>query len=857
MTDLIARLKNWFADTARPFLADHDPDKVVELDLDLDRLLRTDRRASEELAICFLGASGVGKSTLINALVAGEANLLPSGGIGPLTALAMQVHYGEEARFEAEYQTLQHLWQLVFGLEQTFKRQQLAQPAAPIEEAEPGVDLDALVAADDVDTPLDGEPLERRFDQLRRQAQTLVTDDQHADVPVPYLLDRLREVCGRKPIWGTSANSEDSERLRRLAGVLAMAKDGRRHSCAATSDRSTFLRDLADHATGFLAPIIREIHVYWNSPLLRHGITLVDLPGVGVAGDVYKEVTRKWIVEKAKAVVLVIDNRGVKEADAELLRRSDFLTRLLFSVDDPQADPAVLIAAVTQLDSPAVDRFFQNPGKKKREHLADVRVETIALVKNQMRQQLTGTWARERDASRATHSQVVDYVIDHLQVFPVSAFEFRRLLKNDEDDRAFIGDVAQSGVPQMVDGIAAIASAWREDAAQQRADATKVFVERVLTTLEVVKARWQQDSRASDEAESLRRDLDQVVGPMRDEFLVSKGEFRGFLRTEVPKRIAALVSDASHEAQQDIRRYLRGLRDARWNTLKAAVTRDGAYTTGARHIHLPDDFSQMFVEPIAEVWGTQLLQEIRKRTRTFTDDCVSQLEHLVIWCREQGARVQPKLLEKHVEAVKADTRQVNLVGKEAIANLRDDVKNRLKVAIERPIKRRCQEFVRKGDHIGAGVKVRILELFDELAEAATADAKSVAVDILTQGFKKVDLELKAVTKSFEHPLEAAVDAIVAAHADRLKRGDAGSGMESSRPQTRLFGRVHDLFLRIYHTPSGQRHERRHPGAPLPRGFGGPIHPAPPSVRRLRPDRMRHRSTSASVLERWEPGPAGG
>jgi hypothetical protein len=323
----------------------------------------------------------------------------------------------------------------------------------------------------------------------------------------------------------------------------------------------------------------------------------------------------------------------------------------------------------------------------------------------------------------------------------------------------------------MGEGIAEIATVWREEAAQHRAEAAKAFVERVLTTLEVVEARWQQDARASEEAEALRRELEAVVSPMRDEFLVSKGEFRGFLRNEVPKRIAALVSDAAQEAQKDIRGYLRGLRDAHWNTLKAAVTRDGAYN-GARHINLPDDFSQMFVEPIAEVWGAQLLQEIRKRTRTFTDDCVAQLETLVEWCHVQGARVQPKLIEKHVASIKADTKQVNLVGKEAIASLREDVKNRLKAAIEKPIKRRCQEFVRKGDHIGPGVKLRILDLFDELADTATKDAKEVAVEILTKGFKNVEQDLKEVTKSFDHPLEAAMEAVVAAHEDRVKRGDA-------------------------------------------------------------------------------------
>ena len=36
----------------------------------------------------------------------------------------------------------------------------------------------------------------------------------------------------------------------------------------------------------------------------------------------------------------------------------------------------------------------------------------------------------------------------------------------------------------------------------------------------------------------------------------------------------------------------------------------------------------------------------------------------------------------------------------------------------------------------------------------------------------MDQDLKEVTKSFDHPLEAAMEAIVASHEDRLKRGDA-------------------------------------------------------------------------------------
>jgi hypothetical protein len=46
MTDTIARLKEWFDKRARPFLEQHDTEKVVELDQDLGRLLKTARSAS-------------------------------------------------------------------------------------------------------------------------------------------------------------------------------------------------------------------------------------------------------------------------------------------------------------------------------------------------------------------------------------------------------------------------------------------------------------------------------------------------------------------------------------------------------------------------------------------------------------------------------------------------------------------------------------------------------------------------------------------------------------------------------------------------------------------------------------------
>ena len=153
-----------------------------------------------------------------------------------------------------------------------------------------------------LDAPQSGDSEARsRLKVFRKQAQLLVKGNQDTNEDLPYLVDSLREAAGMKRTWGTAALPEDDERVRRIMAALALAKSGNRHRCEFNSDPDAFRRDLHEHASGFLAPLIKELHVRWNSSLLRTGMVLVDLPGVGVAGDAYKQATRKWINEKVQS----------------------------------------------------------------------------------------------------------------------------------------------------------------------------------------------------------------------------------------------------------------------------------------------------------------------------------------------------------------------------------------------------------------------------------------------------------------------------------------------------------------------------------------------------------------------------
>ena len=96
--------------------------------------------------------------------------------------------------------------------------------------------------------------------------------------------------------------------------------------------------------------------------------------------------------------------------------------------------------------------------------------------------------------------------------------------------------------------------------------------------------------------------------------------------------------------------------------------RRGGTFVGARHIDLPVDFALRFEEPVAEVWATKLLKEIRSTTNTFTEDCVSLVEEVALWAKGQGTRVSAAILDAQREGIKADSKKLTAVGKEMVKN---------------------------------------------------------------------------------------------------------------------------------------------------------------------------------------------
>jgi len=778
----------WYANHVRPLLEKHAQEKIPALENDRERLTRLHRR-SDVVTVCFVGNAGIGKSTLLNALAVGDLHVLPAGGIGPLTAQATEMHYSEVPQFRVAYHARSQLWKLVFALEQQLRAGTKADDAARQSSSAAddfGLTEDEMrEARDEIGEPspeADSEhPETRRRDEFIKQARQIVAGDQFGERELSYLVDALRIVAGHKPKWGTTVTTTDLPRIERVRRALEFAANGKPYERSQSEDPGGFLEDLRIHAAGFLAPLIREIKVGWPSDLLRAGITLVDLPGIGIAQDAYREITQRYVREQARAVVLVVDRAGPTDATMNLLRASGYWNRVVGAADDPSSDPCSILIAVTRVDDVADTEWLKqkqlangNPVPKKREVFARLVEEMKPRMKTQIAEQLDKIGATDNDAVNEARRAAKEAVLASLEVHPVSAPQYVKALRDDEEDRPFLADPRATGIPSLEDSMLKLAQAER--AARQAAiqEVTFRLARAALAELKIIEGQWRESDRAAAEADRLRDALEKILAQKRKDHDLRVGGFREFLESTMEVRIRELVLEARAVAEKEVNTYLLGLRELHWQTLKAAVTRGGVWLGGTRGpLNLPDDIATYFQEPMAALWGQKLLRTIRARTGQLSEDISAMVGELCDWASEHGgAHIDERVLDQQRTRIADQTVQLRQVGKEAVDELRALVKQRLTQVIKRPIQARCKAFVEKGEQYGKGVKNRILELFGELAVGATTAAEKPAIEVLRENFSEVREEIRAAFEQWGNPLEETADLIVARHKDRAKRSDA-------------------------------------------------------------------------------------
>lgn len=789
-------LLEWLDGAAQKFLEKYAPEKLEAIDADRHRLKNL-IDSEEGVTICFLGNSGVGKSTLLNALAAGEFQVLPAGGIGPLTAQATEVRYSAEKRFRVTYHPKKNLWRLGFALEtrlQALKRSENAELASNTNQREElNADFEVSELASNLTREERTEVLEQATstdegahteeDPLEgyiKQAKNIVSGKQFTDTSLEYLVDAIRSACNYTIKWDSIIQEEDQERIQRVREIMQCSDDERVYERCEGDDPRGFQEEMSAHAAGFLSPLIEKIEVGWPSDLLEAGVILVDLPGVGIAQDSYRDVTKSYVRDKARAVVLTVDRAGPTESTMDLIRSSGFWERLVGASDDPESDACAMLIAVTRVDDVTQTEWQirstnLEPGTKKpkkREVFAELVEEFKPRMKSQIVEQLERIGSSSNEAVNEARNQARNNIINCLEIHPVSAPELRKILADDEDDRSFLASIDQTGIPVLQASLKKFA----QNEALIRADAINEVRRRLATTLiselKLIESKWEQRTRAAEDAERLETALKPILAEKQEEYRARASSFRNFLDETVPAKIETLVFEAREVAEEEVGKYLKSLKGAHWRTLQAAVRRGGTFY-GQRSINLPDDITGYFLEPMAAVWGQKLLKDIRRKTGELASDTEQIVIELCMWAKKEGgASVKAETLQTQQDRISALAKQIKSVGKEAVDELRSTVKSELTGTIREPIKQSCKDFIQAGNDRGIGVKNRILELFSELARESTLAAKEPAIRILQQNATRVRIEVQQELKKAGDPIQDTADLIVERHEMRMKRSDA-------------------------------------------------------------------------------------
>jgi len=112
------------------------------------------------------------------------------------------------------------------------------------------------------------------------------------------------------------------------------------------------------------------------------------------------------------------------------------------------------------------------------------------------------------------------------------------------------------------------------------------------------------------------------------------------------------------------------------------------------------------------------------------------------------------------------------VGKEAVTDLRNVVKQKFSDVIQGPIVSACQKFVKEGNNAGPGVRQRILILFEGLARNATKAAQDPAVKLLQEKFLVVRKDIRTAFDAWGDPIQDTADLIVQRHSERVDQSNA-------------------------------------------------------------------------------------
>ena len=502
----------------------------------------------QHVAVAFVGGTGAGKSTLINALI--EADVLPTHSFQTCTSAAMLLRHAARKRWRA---TLRFLPETVW----------LQEKQAFMEEARQSIESgqsaftyqDFLYKAWALHRPRRGQP------------------------PMPFTLSDLM-VLLEEPLPDSVRQLLTPEPLELRAKTPEELKEQLRKYLTAESP---------------LWPLVQEVHIEGPIPLLEAGLHLIDLPGLNDANPVRERIARDYL-KQAEFICLTFNTgRGLTREVIDLMKDQQFINQIVM---DGKVSALAFVTTRADDYQPALERqYLQLSEEVSPQALNTAREQQIRQIILRQLSELT-LWFSNRYKVSAASREVVQLIADTLSQSPIfitSALNYL-LLQNHKPSThpAFLTEDT-TGVPLLQAYIGKIAQSQglqaRKKVLRARFQQLNSEIKRLVHLLQ------QQEQPLS--ALTAHQDYRLAVQQL-DVILARIAEKQGRLQLAFQRKLLHALSDL-HAQCEHLADQWGGLN---WQYLAKAVAQEGVYTSPATgvQVNLLQDVFTLAEQAFAVEW---------------------------------------------------------------------------------------------------------------------------------------------------------------------------------------------------------------------------------------------------------------
>ena len=529
--------------------------------------MRTYAAAHDHVSIAFVGGTGAGKSTLINALL--DADLLPTHSFKTCTSAAIEVAYASRKSWRAELTYLPLIaWEREkkLFLEEVHQAQESGHSTFTYQ--------DFLYKAWSLYRPRKGlPPMPFPLDELLKLLHE----------PLPKTLEKQIQ-AGTYQIQAKSA----SELKAQLAQFLT--------------------------AESPVWPLLQQVRIEGPVEILKGGLRLIDLPGLNDPNPVRERIAYKYLQE-AEFIWLVFGaGRGLTREIVEVMKGQQFISQIVL---DGKVSALSFIATRSDDYVPALE--------KQSLHLAencsseDIRLAREQHIRQQILQQLSELtlWFANRYKVSEQSQEVLKLIASTLQQSPIfltSALNYLALSNWFYLDTLRFEKVEQTGILQArafmqeivaEHGVKARKKLIRSQFQQMNGEIRRL-IEGVKYRQSLQQVSQQRATELQIQVHKIRQDQLRLLREIREEL---QQELK-LKQIQFEKQMLYAFSDLRHRSAPLLAQW----NELNWQYLARAVQYGGRYTspsTGVQ-INLLRDLLQHIETELALDWYAFFQQRLLK-----------------------------------------------------------------------------------------------------------------------------------------------------------------------------------------------------------------------------------------------------